>query len=123
MLCAHGLMENECPHCRMMVGMKPKIQLVKVGPKELPIPMRVKDDLQKAKDLQYDDLYSNNMLSRHMPQRLTRNFNLSQSLSNSSPSLFQERIAKITEKHQNRELELNEMTDIIDLKAKFTKKI
>ena len=124
MICSHGFSEETCPHCRMQIGIKPPIQLVKSPVKELPIPVPNEDNLINRKDLQYHKLHQSNNLISNMPQRLTRNFNLGNSVRKSNPSLFQQRMNQLNSKHDPKNLlsciKIEE--SIIDIGQKFVEK-
>lgn len=124
MNCEHGFLMETCPHCRMQIGVKPKIQLVKPAAREIPMPVPSKDGIHVPSDLQFDAMYKKTKSISHMPQRLARNFDVGISLSSNGPSLFQERSQQLSAKYDPKGLhqDPNSELSIIDLRRKFTQK-
>ncbi len=120
--CAHGLNKMTCPHCQTIV--KPTIQLVKPGAREIPMPVPSKDGIHIPTNLQYSEIYQPNKTLSHMPQRLTRNLDLGMPSTSSAPSLFDERSQQLEAKHNPKGLhqDPNSEISIIDLRRKFTQK-
>ncbi len=124
MSCEHGLQVETCPHCRMHIGVKPPIQLVKPAAREIPMPVPSKDGIHIPLDLQHSEVYQPSKVLSHMPQRLTRNLDVNMSMSSSTPSLFQERSQQLHAKHNPKGIhqDPNSELSIIDLRRKFTQK-
>ena len=121
MVCPHGLSEVECIHCRMQTGVKPPMQLVHPAPTELPMAIPTRNALEQPKNIQHSDLFSERSTLSNMPIRLTRNFDLHQSSTNTVPSLFQQRMDVLTARHQaeKAKVSINPEVPIVDLKKRF----
>ncbi|MHA1583780.1 MAG: hypothetical protein ACTSVU_03270 [Promethearchaeota archaeon] len=91
-LCPHGFPSENCPYCSMATGVKPPIRLVKRAATEIPMPVPKKKELTTPKKLPKVDPFIANSPLNHMPHKLTRNFDLGQSLDGNTLSLFQDRL-------------------------------
>jgi hypothetical protein len=95
MVCAHGLFEENCPHCMNAARVKPAIRLVEPKPTELPIDLDAKLELDSDKKLHSPGLYSPKNSTDPLAMRLERNFNPMTAHFNQAPNMLQQRLNKI----------------------------
>lgn len=97
MTCAHGLIEETCPHCRTQRLAKPAHTLVQPAPTELQIAAPFTDALGEPKNPEPADAYKNNsLLGRSIPH-LSRNLSLGIASGQNEGSLFQNRLNQINQ--------------------------
>lgn len=95
MVCAHGLFEENCPHCISAARVKPAIRLLEPKPTELPVDLDAKLELDSDKKLQSPGLFSPKNTTDPLAMRLERNFNPMAAHFNQAPNLLQQRLTNI----------------------------
>lgn len=124
MFCIHGFDENDCPHCRAQIVVKPRDQLVELAPTELPMTSPAAEKLLQVKAMPEGNLYtSNGLLNRSIP-KLQRDFSLLPHNNAQEPSLFQARIQQINEISgvAGKQMELTPDVPMVDLKKNNSKR-
>jgi hypothetical protein len=72
--CVHGFLRENCPHCKASIGVKPVTRLVKPAPREIPLPIPQKKDLDKSPKEELTPAFSPDK-TRHPSLKVTRSFN------------------------------------------------
>ena len=105
--CVHGLHQENCPHCRVSNGIKPPTRLVKLAPREIPMPIPRKDQFLHRNEDQFQPPHVPSQSISPFLKNPVRDFNLREKLFRSEPSIFSEKREDLVQKHSKSE-ELHE---------------
>ena len=123
MICEHGLQSDICPHCLQNANIKPPIQLVKLAPREIPMPRPYADEFNKNPTSVNPPFFAGNRSLASLPEKPRRHFNLDDAQNSQESHLFHEKKEMLKSKYDlsQKASELESKQDLIDIRKKFTK--
>jgi hypothetical protein len=119
MICPHGLLEENCPHCQMQMRTRPLIKLVRPAPTELPLPTIFPNKHEEAEEIDNGLIQSNTAIA-NFPKQLTRKMNLRESLFDDEQSPLTQR--QITAEQMESTNNVHAEMPLFDIKRKFMQK-
>ena len=122
MICEHGLARENCPHCMQNSNIKPPIQLVKVAPREIPMPRPYAEEFNNNPKSVNTPFFAGNRSLASLPNKPQRHLNLVDHQNSQKSHLFHEKKEKLENKYKlsQKANELENKIDLIDLRKKFT---